>query len=105
MSEDKIKISSLSLPLRVLLTLLSILAIVVPAVLGFVNLDYRIDGMESKCIHFEKKDEDQDIKIVNLEKRDIERRGEYAMLRSDAQRTESKLDTVIAELKRLERSE
>ena len=47
MSEDTVGLSSLSQPLKVLLLLLSILALVVPCVLGFVNFDKRIDIVET----------------------------------------------------------
>lgn len=43
---DPIGIASLSQPLKTLLLFLSILALVVPCVLGFVNFDKRLDVTE-----------------------------------------------------------
>jgi len=46
MSDQRIGIASLSQPLKTLLLFLSILALVVPCVLGFVNFDKRLDITE-----------------------------------------------------------
>ena len=47
---EKVEIQNLSQPLKILLLFLSILGIVVPAVLGFVNFDKRIDIVESSFV-------------------------------------------------------
>ena len=58
MSENEtVGVSNLSTPLKTILLFLSILAIVVPAVLGFVNLDKRQDVLESAQKDHEKRDE------------------------------------------------
>ena len=53
-----IKFSNLNLTMKSILTFLCILGVVVPAVLGFVNLDTRIDtaeaGLGTHLEHYEK---------------------------------------------------
>ena len=98
-------VGDLSQTLKITLTLLVIIGAIVPWVLGFVNIDYRLDGVELAQTAGFKKDEEQDLKITTIEKGEIARRGEYELLRSDAKRTESKLNTIISELKRLERGD
>ena len=105
MTQDKIGLASLTPALKSIFLILCILGVIVPCVLGFVNLDMRIDSVEVCQDAGNKKDVSQDKKIVDLEKREIERKGEYAMLRADSDRQNTKLDVVLSELKRLERGE
>lgn len=116
MSDGEVGISNLTGPLKILLLLLTILAIVVPSVLGWVNFDKRIDIVEDthekhelsnkeKFVALDIIDKKHSNDITALEKREIARNGEFEMLRQDGRRMEVKLDLVIAELKRLERTE
>lgn len=53
MTEKSISVKHLSLPLQGILLMLSILAIVVPCVLGFVNFDKRVDIVEEDVSRIE----------------------------------------------------
>ena len=105
MENKKVGLSSLTPTLRSIFLLLCIIGVILPCILGFVNFDTRIDSVETCQKTSSAKNIEQDGKIVDLEKREIARNGEYSMLRKDAERTEAKLDIVISELKRFERSE
>ena len=102
---EKVGLANLTPSLKSFLLILSIVGVVTPAVLGFVNFDYRLDGVEVAQREDREKGLKRDEKIVNLEKREIERRGEYSMIRSDLERFEATLSTIVSELKRLERGE
>ena len=58
MSENEVGVAHLSIPLKMLLLILTIVATVVPCVLGFVNFDKRIDivevGHEKRVVSNEK---------------------------------------------------
>jgi len=121
MGNGEVGLNNLTGPLKVLLLLLSILGIVVPSVLGWVNFDTRIDRVEedqtrnnieqkqkfAKHEAYEKEElsalkktnENQDLRIVSLEKREIQRNADFNMLRQDLKRTEAKLDLILSELK------
>ena len=113
MGDGEVGIKNLTGPLKVLLLFLSILAIVVPSVLGWVNFDARIDTVESdrerdlvsnkeKFVELYATDEEHDNKIEALEKREIARTGEFNLLRGDIARTEDTLTLILSELRRLD---
>lgn len=116
MGEGEVGIRHLTGPLKSLLLFLSILVLVIPAVWWCVESDSRIDSVEKsvKEIAVESEEkfkevdssiEDVEDKVVLLEKHEIERIGEYKALGEKLNRTESTLQLVLVELKRLERGE
>jgi hypothetical protein len=115
MGEGEVGIKNLTGPLKVLLLFLSILGLVVPSVLGWVNFDTRIDVVETKQIeHMESNKDDfvelatqiEDIEddVIKLEKHEIERIGEYKSLMDKLDRYEATQQLILSELKRFERS-
>jgi hypothetical protein len=63
MGEGEVGISNLTGALKVLLLFLSILGLVVPSVLGWVNLDTRIDDVEVAQTRHEDADSKQWVKV------------------------------------------
>ena len=85
----------LSLALKTLLTFLSILAIVVPAVLGFVNLDRRQDILEGyKKTH--------DKRFECLEREDKEINKEVVALKLATERIQIQYAEILRRLDRID---
>jgi hypothetical protein len=110
MGEGEVGVKNLTGPLKVLLLLLSILVILIPAVWWCVESDTRIDTLESKHSRHELENKEQftdvgsDIEsledsVISLEKREIERIGEYKALDSKLDRLEATQQLILAELR------
>lgn len=116
MGEGEVGIKHLTGPLKGLLLFLSILVLVIPAVWWCVESDSRIDWVEAsvkkvendsneKFVEVDESVEELEDRMMLVEKHEIERIGEYKALGEKLNRTESTLQLVLVELKRLERGE